>query len=809
MNPNLILITSNSVAMSKMVFSNNFIRKEFCSITTKAIALRLSSFFKYLFLVTLLTISMSFGQQKDPAITLEPAFNIRQIAFKYFGDADLWRVILKHNNVKDLSNLKEGSTITIPQNKVNQMLRSLENVNKSIQRAVDVGAKVLAAELLTDAESIYKKSLKQKELFEIESSTELAKQAIASADKAYKQTIEIRDKTIDAIVTFKKGTLQKRFSSALAWQSADLHENLRENDVARTLTLSMARITFHDLSQIKLNENSQAVIQRTRVDALTNKSSSKIKIEKGDAYAMLLNSPKKDFSLEIPGVKTKINSKYFWVEKGTSDTKLANYNGEITLEANNKTVVVQKNQGSVISQSGTPSDAKDLLPPPNIISPADMQNVLSFSQEFVWTAVNGAKSYWIEIGLDFNFKTMYDTRKNITETRTVFNNFQKGVYYWRVCSVDNSGLPGPYTDTRYFVVSPDNNKPFISVEFPPNNFSTKEKNLRVSGKTSFGNKMFINQNESETGLDGSFTFPFSLIEGKNDILIKATNNSTVESLIRRTVFYESNPRLIIINESGNEINDNSDISLGGISKKLILKTRALSSIEINAKNGSWRRIGYADTLGNCDLILPVITKKEPATIKIKSPAGYERFISINLIPSALKPEIILLGPAESVTNCKHISFTGYVKNGNALFLNDQKVELGGDNSFNFEKTLDNSLNIVELKAVNSDGDFSKLEKRIVLDNTAPKLISHKIQKDNANNFLYKITIKAEDVSPLRKTAEVELQISGFVQKEVLRFNEQQQIYEGFVSVGRDQAPVIKKIVLHDFLLNTETYQISK
>jgi hypothetical protein len=97
----------------------------------------------------------------------------------------------------------------------------------------------------------------------------------------------------------------------------------------------------------------------------------------------------------------------------------------------------------------------------------------------------------------------------------------------------------------------------------------------------------------------------------------------------------------------------------------------------------------------------------------------------------------------------------------------------------------------------------------VLDNTAPKLISHKIQKDNANNFLYKITIKAEDVSPLRKTAEVELQISGFVQKEVLRFNEQQQIYEGFVSVGRDQAPVIKKIVLHDFLLNTETYQISK
>jgi hypothetical protein len=809
MNLDLILNTSNRMAKSKMVFFNNFFHKEFCSSTKRKIALRLFSILRNLFFVTLLTFSISYAQQKDPAVTLEPAFNIRQIALKYFGDADLWQVILKYNNVKDLSHLKGGTTITIPQNKVNQMKRSLENANNSIQRAVGIGAKVLAAEILSDAELNYKKSLKQKEVFEIESATELAKQSIILAEKAYKQTIEIRDKTIDAIVTFKKGTLQKRFSSALAWQSAELHENLRENDAARTLALSMARITFHDLSQIKLNENSQAVIQRTRVDALTNKSSSKIKIEKGDAYAMLLNSPKKDFSLEIPGVKTKINSKYFWVEKGTSDTKLANYNGEITLESNNKTVVVQKNQGSVISQSGTPSDAKDLLPPPNIISPADMQNLLSFSQEFVWTAVDGAKSYWIEIGLDFNFKTMYDTRKNITETRAVFNNFQKGVYYWRVCSVDNSGLPGPYTDTRYFVVSPDKNKPFISVEFPPNNFSTKEKKLGISGKTSPGNKIFIGQNESETGIDDSFTFPFTLIEGKNDILIKAINNSNVESLIRRTVFYESDPRLIIINESGNEINDNSDISLGGISKKLILKTRALSSIEINSESGSWRRIGYADTLGNCDLVLPAITKKAPTSIKIKSPAGYERSIIINLVPSLLKPEIILVSPSESVTNRKHISFTGYVKNGNALFLNDQKVELGSDNSFNFEKTLDNSLNIVELKAVNSDGDFSTFEKRIVLDNTAPKLISHKIQKDNANNFLYKITIKAEDASPLRKTAEVELQISGFVQKEVLRFNEQQQIYEGFVSVGRDQAPVIKKIILHDFLLNTETYQISK
>lgn len=770
---------------------------------------RTTLFLIFLLFASLSTSSYLVAQQKEPSIKLESGFNIRQLADKYFGSADLWPFILKHNRVRELTDLKVGEVIVIPQKKVVQMLQSIENVKGSIKKAVEVGAKVLAAELLTDAEVAYKNSLKQKESFEIDSSIDFAKQGVSLAERAHKQTIEIRDKTIDAIVTFKKGTLQKRFASALSWQSAELHENLRENDVARTLALSLARITFHDLSQIKLNENSQAVIQKTRVDALTNRSSSKIKIEKGDAYAMLLNSPKKDFNLEIPGVKTKINSKYFWIEKGASDTKVANYNGEITLETSNKTVVVQKNQGSVINQTGTPSDAKDLLPSPNIISPANMLNVLSQTQEFVWNSVDGAHSYWIEIGLDNNFKTMYDTRKNITETRTTFNNFQKGVYYWRTCSVDNSGLPGPFSETRYFVVSPDNDKPFISLDFPPNNFSTKEKQLDLSGRTSPGSKVFINDRQAKITSEGSFKYSLSLIEGKSEIAIRALNNSGLESIVKRTVFYEGDPRIIILNETGLEIEENTKITINPMTQKLVFKTRPMSSIEINSENDSWKRTGYADTLGNCNLILPMLFKEEIIRITVNSLAGYKRTITAILVPYSEKPEIILVSPTLSFTNREQISFVGTVKNGNALFINDQEVELDNDNGFNIQKTLGGSNNIFLLKALNPNDEYSVLEKRIFLDKSPPKLISHRVQKDNSNNFLYKIIIKAQDSSPLRKTAEVELQIRGFIQKEILRLNEQSQTYEGFVSLGLDQAPVIKKIVLHDFLLNSETYQISK
>ena len=194
------------------------------------------------------------------------------------------------------------------------------------------------------------------------------------AKKAFDQTMEIREKTIDAIISYKKGTIQKMFPTILKWEDAELYDNLKENDWARTLSLSLANITFNDLSQIKLYENSEAVIRRSRVDVLGNKTDTKVKLGKGSAYAILENDPKKKFDLDIEGVRTKINSKYFWIEKTEKNAKLANYNGEITLGVKDSSVIVRKDQGSVIPNGGYPSKPKNLIPAPVIISPADFSS---------------------------------------------------------------------------------------------------------------------------------------------------------------------------------------------------------------------------------------------------------------------------------------------------------------------------------------------------------------------------------------------------------------------------------------------------
>lgn len=336
-------------------------------------------------LVIILFLSLSVAaQQKDVvSLKIDSGFDIRKAAAEYFGNADLWPYILKYNNLNRLNDIKPGVTLLIPQKKVNTLLTLHEKAKESLQRAIMIGARVLTIETLSRAEENYSKALQQKEFLEYDQSIQSAQQTIGLAEAAYKQTKEIRDKTIDAIVSYKKGILQKRFTNALSWQSAELYENLKENDMARTLALSIARITFNDLSQIKLNENSMAIIQRSRIDPLTNKTTSQVNLEKGDAYASLLNSPKKKFDLDIPGVKTEINSKYFWVEKNPDETKLANYNGEIKLEAKDVAVTVKKNQGSVIPKGGAPTAPSELLPPPDLILPGDQNKYDNTTVNFV------------------------------------------------------------------------------------------------------------------------------------------------------------------------------------------------------------------------------------------------------------------------------------------------------------------------------------------------------------------------------------------------------------------------------------------
>ena len=79
-----------------------------------------------------------------------------------------------------------------------------------------------------------------------------------------------------------------------------------------------------------------------------------------------------------------------------------------------------------------------------------------------------------------------------------------------------------------------------------------------------------------------------------------------------------------------------------------------------------------------------------------------------------------------------------------------------------------------------------------------------------DNFdIIKITVEASDKSELKRTAEVEYEINGEIQKAYLRLTSQTSTYEGNIQILKSQrnSYKINSITLEDYLGNRGTYNL--
>lgn len=745
------------------------------------------------------------GQNKDAVkITVNDNFNIQRVAENYLGNKNLWTYILKANNLSGIEKIKTGMTLLIPVNKVKAAYSEIEKAKISLLEAVNIGAKILAEEYLNDAETLYKKSIKHSEEFEFEKSLASAKESILFSKRAYKQTKEIRDKTVDAIVSYKKGILQKRIFSSLSWTPAELYDNLREKDIARTLSQSNAQITFFDLSQIKLNENSQAVIQSSRFDPITNKSNSKVKLIKGDAYALLQNSPKKKFDVDIQGIKTKIDSKYFWLEKGNNETKLANYNGKIELEAQNGNVVVNANQGSIIPDGGTPSQPIDLPEPPDLILPADLSLINQRNVNIQWTRNPSANSYWVEISKDSEFKSIVKFIKNIPNENIKVDLDEAGVYYWHVCSVNEKGLPGIFSNSFSFANVSEKNKPFILLNDSHKYIFSNQPQYKLSGKTNAENLLTINNEKVKINADGSFEFDLILSEGKNIFNLVAINSENSSTSIKKYIFYETPEQLQLLNLDDNTSINEKVVLTNSKLYKFNLRTIPFANIEIiNKTDGANSQI-IADSIGNFVVSLDLISTQTKIEINVSSRSGLKKNFHFDVLLDTEAPEI-QLNPITKFTNRQHYIFSG--KTGSKYFyINNEQISFSDDYNFTHEVLLKQGENIFEFMAIDEAGNQTLIRESVFFDNIPPQLLDYKIIKPTSSSRNTIIKIKAFDDFELKKFAEVTFTSNNLKHTDFARLNENSGWYELELS-GANQINVIS-VKLEDYFSNNFLYDLS-
>ncbi len=94
-----------------------------------------------------------------------------------------------------------------------------------------------------------------------------------------------------------------------SWTDRELNSVLNEQEKLRTLSDSTAQVVFRDASRLRLNPNSQAVIQRMRDDPLSRRKEAQISLVEGDFYALLApESERSKLEVSLKNVDAKIDS---------------------------------------------------------------------------------------------------------------------------------------------------------------------------------------------------------------------------------------------------------------------------------------------------------------------------------------------------------------------------------------------------------------------------------------------------------------------------------------------------------------------
>jgi len=771
----------------------------------------MNKLFYGLVLALLLDPSGLFAQSpKVQTITVQAGENIRDLAQKYLGDPDLWPEILKSNALSSAAEIMPGMTLNISADLVQLSQQQLQNALQAVQNATEAGAKVFAADSLARAQSFYEAAVTSRKNSDWQQSIERARFAKLAAENATRETLAKRNTTGVAELTDRKGAVESRKPAEPVWKNAPLKTKLIESEMVRTLSSSLAEITFHDESRIRLNENSQAVIQRMREDLLSKKKESSVSLVAGNAFALLAgNQKKKQFDFVIPGVSTKVNSKNFWVQKDELTTKVANYEGQIELTSQGATVVVGENQGSLVKANQQPTAPASLLPSPALASPANNATLFDRQINFKWAAVAGALNYWLEISRDKSF-----TNVTVNANAIKSNTFAAilpgdGSYYWRVAASDVNGFPSRFSERGFFNVAKDTTAPFLQLTAPEDGAIVRESFARVAGTTEKEAKLVLHGKTIDVSSTGIFQTEYLLKDGVNEIILEAKDAAGNVSRVRRSVTYVADSRVGISYSSTLKalrpkhfVVPNAEFTLSSVSKPRAAITLLRLSNLLSMRT-------FADDAGYFQFTVQNLIGRERFSLSATTPAGYSAKDTFMVEVDNTPPQIKFDAELPAVIAADTLRLAGAILGATSLVLNNTELKFVNER-FGATFQLKPGLNLIQLTATDFAGNQTTVEKRVVLDREAPLLVQHQITPlVSAKAKLLQISVKAQDASAMKRTAKFILGAGSFTLSDYLKFNLATQAYEETVTLPAT-APdgvKLKAVMLEDYYGNQKEYQL--
>ena len=762
---------------------------------------------------SLIIVWLSVAHADTIEVRLEPNQTIRQLSERYLGDPDLWPEILKASNVASIAQLSPGQLLRIPVDLIAAAERALSRCADQIRLANLAGAQLFAPDEIGRAIGLYDRALGRRVERAWSDAKDLALESHSEAAKALALSEERRDEAAEALLSDKNGWVEGQKPKDLAWNDIQLRAVLEEQEKVRTLSESTAQLTFRDASRLRLNANSNAVIQQMRYDPLTRREEAKVSLVEGDFYALLASEgDRTSFAVDIPQAKARIESGDFWVSSGDAGAKFTNYDDRpVAIATRDETVVLGRNEGLVLSAKGKAGEKRDVLGAPSLSTPANDDIAYNTAVDLAWSGPEGTGGYWIEIGADQSFDTMLVSEFGLQKPAFRTEHLPPGDYYWRVSALDAFGLPGERSAPWRFTVKVDKVAPFLRIDGPDEGTIERDATIEVRGETEPGAALSVNGHPVAVTAAGRFTGPITASEGDNSVEVVATDAAgNVTRLLRRFSFMPDRSEAVVLDASvprdpaGRVLAAGDTVSLAG-------STKPTSRIDVVGADGTLRGSTASDSAGRFALNIGLGADEEALSIVVTAPSGFRSAQRIDITVDRQRPTITLSDELPRLTASETLFVKGQVAKADAtLRINGGEIELK-DGAFDEIVSLRVGDNPIELVATDTLGNTDVARFTVTLDKDPPRLVAAKLSPEAGDAGSYAaIEIRASDASGLAATALATIGYGSGTADAVLRFNRAAQAYQGSLPVPRGdlRSAAVRTVELTDAAGNRQSYRIN-
>jgi hypothetical protein len=745
----------------------------------------------------------------DPVVVrLEEGQSLRDLAEQYLGDPDLWTEILRANDLA-VSDVRPGIEIAIPVAQIAAAERALQEALELIQNATLEGARLFAPDEIAQAIWLRDAAVGHRKAGAWNEAVRVAADATAAAEKALASALAKRDAAAEALLSDRHGWVEGQRPEDVVWSDRDVNSVLIEEEKVRTLSRSTAQITFRDDSRLRLNPNSQAVIQRMRIDPLSRAEEAKVTLVEGDLYALLSGkSQRKTFGLEIPDVETEIDSTSFWVRHDAAGSKFANYDERaLQVAAQGESVTLGKNEGTVVRTGRAPSEKMDVLIGPTLAAPEDDAVAYRADLELQWAPVRDAAGYWVEVASDADFAQMTLSQWGLKDTRLHTDDLELGSYYWRVAALDKFGLPGARSASRRFHVSTDVTPPYVAINAPEERAILRDAPVRIAGESEPGAVLALNGEPVALHDDGSFEASYQPAPGLNEIVLAATDSAGNATERRRSFTFMPDEAAAVVFDPGIPsleprwfVTDQDVISLAG-------KAAPDAQILIRAVDGTARASAYTDGEGRFRINVPLRAPEEELGLQVVATSGFVTEDRFSVSIDQEGPQIELEEPPPSVTAIEWLPLRGFARGAVEVLLNGRPIKIL-DDSFDETVTLAAGANEIEMVAIDLVGNVRVERWDASLDQEPPALLGHRLSSREASpGQPFVIEVDASDASGLKQAAPFTVRIGRASHSDFLRLNPATGSYRATVVPPRGASGRLALIdlELEDYAGNRQRY----